>query len=177
MSAVMPPTEFRSLAGLRGLLRERDRREHCDLCGTGLGPGHPHLIDPATRKMICACQACALLFPSSGPTKYKRVPRRVRSLSNFQMTDAAWDSLLIPIGMAFFLESSVEKRVLAFYPSPAGPTESMLPLDAWNDIVQENPAIAGMEPDVEALLVNRVNGASETAARIFWRPSTPATNW
>jgi hypothetical protein len=117
------------------------------------------LIEPVTRKLVCACQACALLFPSDGQTKYKRVPRRIRLLSDFRMTDAAWDSLMIPIGMAFFLESSVEKRVLAFYPSPAGPTQSLLPLDAWNDIAADNPVIAGMEPDVEALLVNRLDAA------------------
>jgi hypothetical protein len=72
------------------------------------------------------------------------------------MADSHWDSLLIPIGVAYFLKSSVEHRVLSFYPSPAGPTESMLSLDTWNDIVRENPVLVEMEPDTEALLVNRL---------------------
>ncbi len=42
------------------------------------------------------------------------------------------------------------------YPSPAGATESLLSLEAWNEIAQLNPQIAKMEPDVEALLVNRI---------------------
>lgn len=166
----MPLTEHRSLSGLRNLRRQRDFRERCDLCGAPVGPGHAHLIEPAARKLMCACQACSLLFPANGPTKYKRVPRRIRFLSQFRMTNAAWDSLLIPIGMAFFVESSVEKRVLAFYPSPAGATESMLPLDAWNDIVRENPSIGGMEQDVEALLVNRIGAELGADGEYFLAP-------
>ena len=71
---------------------------------------------------------------------------------------------MIPINMAFFFYSTPDKRVVALYPSPAGPIESLLPLDAWNDIVQENPALGQMEPDVEALLANRIGqsrGAGE----------------
>ena len=66
---------------------------------------------------------------------------------------------MIPINMAFFFESSVEERVVAQYPSPAGATESQLPLDTWSGIVAENPVLAEMEPDVEALLVNRLGPA------------------
>ena len=77
------------------------------------------------------------------------------------MTDAQWDSLLIPIGLAFFLKSSTEDRVLAMYPGPAGSAESLLSLDTWTDIVQENPVLDQMEADVEALLVNRLNRAAE----------------
>ena len=39
---------------------------------------------------------------------------------------------------------------------PAGPTESLLPLETWDEIVAENPVLATLEPDVEALLVNRL---------------------
>ena len=62
----------------------------------------------------------------------------------FSMTDAQWDSLLIPIGLAFFLKSSTEGRVLAMYPGAAGSAESLLSLDTWTDIVQDNP---GSGPD------------------------------
>lgn len=72
------------------------------------------------------------------------------------MTDAQWDSLMIPIRLAFFFYSTPDNRVVALYPSPAGPTESLLGLESWNEIVGDNPALENMEPDVEALLVNRV---------------------
>ena len=146
-----------SFATLRSLVRKPDPREHCDLCGLVVGPQHQHLIDPVVTKLMCCCDACAILFAGNGETKYKRVPRRIRFLKDFVMTDGNWDSLLIPIGLAFFLESSVEKRVLALYPGAAGTTSSLLHLDTWADIVQDNPVLERMEADVEALLVNRLN--------------------
>jgi len=72
------------------------------------------------------------------------------------MTGAQWDDLMIPIGMAFFVKSSVEDKILAFYPSPAGATESMPSLTAWEEIVNQNPILHEMEPDVEALIANRL---------------------
>jgi hypothetical protein len=150
-----------AFATLRSLTRQPRANEHCDMCGAGLLGQHQHLMDPASRRLVCSCDACAVLFYQSGETKYKRVPRRVRFLPDFQMTDAQWDSLLIPIGLAFFVENSVENRVLALYPSPAGSTESMLSLESWWDIVQENPVLTEMESDVEALLVNRLDHGAE----------------
>jgi hypothetical protein len=150
-----------AFATLRGLARKPDATEHCDLCGALVGHEHQHLIDPAARKLMCACDACAVLFSQAGDTKYKRVPRQARFLTDFCMTDAQWDSLLIPIGLAFFLKSSTEGRVLAMYPGAAGSAESLLPLDTWTDIVQDNPVLDQMEADVEALLVNRLNRPAE----------------
>jgi Family of unknown function (DUF5947) len=150
-----------AFATLRGLARKPESSEHCDLCGKVVAREHQHLIDPALRKLICSCDACSLLFSQNGETKYKRVPRRLRVLENFCMTDAQWDSLLIPIGLAFFLKSSTEGRVLAMYPGAAGSAESLLSLDTWTDIVQDNPVLDQMEADVEALLVNRLNPPGE----------------
>lgn len=150
-----------AFATLQGLTRKPRTSEHCDLCGIGVVQKHQHLIDPVSRRLVCACDACAVLFYQSGETKYKRVPRQARFLGNFQMTEGQWDSLMIPIGLAFFVECSQENRVLALYPSPAGSTESLLSLEAWWDIVQENPVLTEMESDVEALLVNRLDREGE----------------
>ena len=121
-----------------------------------LAAGHQHLLEPVSRKLICACDACAILFSSQGQTKYKRVPRRVRFLADFQMTDSQWDGLMMPINMAFFFKSTPQSRVIALYPSPAGATESLLSFDTWDEIEVENPVLLEMEADVEALLVNRI---------------------
>ena len=112
-------------------------------------------------KIVCACEACATLFDGMANGKYRRVSRRAQFLANFQMTDAQWENLYIPINMAFFFQSSVEGKVVALYPSPAGAVESLLSLDAWNEIVQENPILSQLQPDIEALLVNRVGHAHE----------------
>jgi hypothetical protein len=63
--------------------------------------------------------------------------------------------------MAFFFYSTPAERVVAFYPSPMGPTESLLKLSTWEELERYNPVLEGMERDVEALLVNRVLGARE----------------
>jgi hypothetical protein len=81
-------------------------------------------------------------------------------LEQFLLTDADWDALGIPIGLAFF-QMTLGGRILAFYPGPAGPTESLLELSAWSQLVANNPALAEQRPEVEALLVNRINGARE----------------
>jgi hypothetical protein len=150
-----------------GLLRQFARKprpeERCELCSAGLGYGHPHLIELSARRLLCACDACALLFDGRANSRYKRVSRRVQLLGSFRITDAQWDGLLIPINMAFFFLSSVENRVVTLYPSPAGAVESLLSMEAWNEIVQENLVLGRMEPDVEALLVNRVGYARESA--------------
>jgi len=39
--------------------------------------------------------------------------------------------------------------------------ESLLSLDAWRDLVAENPALGKLRPDVEALLVNRLGQTRE----------------
>lgn len=49
----------------------------------------------------------------------------------------------------------------AMYPSPAGATESLLPLTAWSTLVADNPVLGQLESDVEALLVNRVGESRE----------------
>ncbi len=144
-----------SFATLRQFIRERAMVEICEMCSADLAADHQHLIEPSSRKLICACDACAILFGSQGEAKYRRVPRRILSLADFQITDAQWDSLMIPIRLAFFFNSTPDNRVIALYPSPAGPMESLLGLESWQEIIRDNRLLKNMEPDVEALLVNR----------------------
>jgi hypothetical protein len=93
--------------------------------------------------------------------RYRRVSRRVQLLTRFRMTDAQWEGLLIPINMAFFFRSSADGKIVAFYPSPAGAVESLLPLEAWTEIAEDNAPLSQLQPDVEALLVNRVGHAQQ----------------
>src|ERR1700722_11270069 len=161
MAAGSPPSFDQAFAVLRQFARSPRPAERCELCSAALAHEHPHLVEISLRQIVCACEACATLFDGMARGKYRRVSRRAQLLANFQMTDAQWENLLIPINMAFFFQSSVEGKVVALYPSPAGAVESLLPLDAWNEIVQENPILNQLEPDIEALLVNRVGHAHE----------------
>jgi hypothetical protein len=45
---------------------------------------------------------------------------------------------------------------MAFYPSPAGATESELDLGAWQQLVAANPLLETLELDAEGLIVNRL---------------------
>ena len=135
--------------------------ERCELCAAPLAPDHAHLAEPAKRRLMCVCPGCALLLGDREDRKYPPRARDARKLDDFRLTDAEWDALGIPIGLAFFFHSTPDDRIAAFYPGPAGPTECGLDLAAWAAIVANNPALAELEPDVEALLINRVNGARD----------------
>ena len=141
----------------------RPSQEFCDLCGEPVPSGHRHLLDLSNRGIVCSCQACSLLFDKNGAGagRYKLVTDRRLRLEGFEMTDAQWDGLLVPVNMAFFFQSSEAGRVVALYPGPAGPTESLLELGTWRDLEERYPILEDLEPDVEALLVNRVRGAKE----------------
>jgi hypothetical protein len=97
----------------------------------------------------------------AGGGHYRLIPERRLSLTEFALADGLWEELRIPVEMAFFFHSSAAGRVVAFYPGPMGATESLLELRAWEAIETVNPLLAGMEPDVEALLVNRARGARD----------------
>jgi hypothetical protein len=135
--------------------------EACDLCGTEIPGEHRHLVDLQSRELLCACRACSLLFDrqAAGGGHFRLVPDRRLRLEAFRLTDLTWEQLRIPVEMAFFFASTPAERVLAFYPGPMGATESLLELETWRDVVRANPILATMEPDVEALLVNRARGA------------------
>jgi hypothetical protein len=137
--------------------------ERCELCGEPVPPEHRHMVDLESRELMCACRACAILFSggASGGGHFRLVPDRRLALVDFDMDDVRWADLRIPVDMAFFFHHSGEGRVVAFYPSPAGPTESLLELDAWEEIERANPVLRTLEPDVEALLVNRSRDAQE----------------
>ena len=149
-----------AFATLRQFARKRiDNVETCEMCSRELGSEHAHLLETVSRKLICSCEACAILFGGNQNLKFKRVPRDVRFLSDFRLSDAQWDSLMIPIEMAFLFYSTPHGKVMAYYPSPAGPTESLLSLETWNDVIEENVVLNELRSDVEALLVNRVGAA------------------
>ena len=140
---------------------QREAQERCDMCGEPIPPEHRHVLDVETRDLRCACRPCSLLFdrPGAGAGNLRLIPERRLRLAGFELDDALWEELRIPVEMAFFFHSSAAARVVAFYPGPMGATESLLELRAWEAIEAANPVLASMEPDVEALLVNRARGA------------------
>ncbi len=158
-----PPLNQRNsgLTALRRLAQPMPVEEHCDLCSVALPPTHRHLLEMAQRHIICACDPCALRFQDVVGGRFRLIPRDAHPLPEFTMTDAQWESLSLPINLAFFYHNSATGKVIAMYPSPAGATESLLSLENWDELAAANPALNEMEPDVAALLVNRVGAARE----------------
>lgn len=149
------------IAGVRRFIRDDDPAQQCELCSARIFESHQHLIQVRERRLVCCCQACALLFGHNDAAKYRTIPQRREHLPDFRISDAQWEGLSIPINVAFFVKNSARSDVVALYPSPAGATESQLDLTAWAELEADNPVLAQMEPDTEALLVNRVEGARE----------------
>ena len=120
-------------------------------------------MEVATREILCVCRPCSILFDKEAASegRYRLVPDRLLNLEDFRMTDAQWEGLRVPVDMAFFFYNTPAEKVVAYYPSPMGPTESLLELETWEDLEARNPVLETMERDVEALLVNRARGASE----------------
>jgi hypothetical protein len=125
----------------------------CDLCGGPIDDDHRHLLSLQERRILCTCEPCFAL--RSGDPGLRPSGSRAHVLSGFELDDEAWARFQIPIGLAFFFLSEVTGGVVALYPSPAGATESELSLEAWNELVQANPVLAGLEREVEALIVDR----------------------
>lgn len=147
-------------ATLRRLARRQTRAaaiEVCDFCSVPLAPQHRHLLEMTGRRIICACDACALRFENVVAGRFKLIPREARALPGFRLSDEQWESLALPIALVFISQNSVTGKATALYPSPAGTTESLLTLENWQSVAADNPELEAMKPDVEALLVNRVS--------------------
>lgn len=134
--------------------------ERCGLCSTMLADEHRHMLDVPTGSLICVCQACSILFDqkAAGAGHYRLIPNHVFAIDGFSLEDGRWEALRLPVDMAFFYRSTPADRILAYYPSPAGATQSLLDLSAWSRLEEENPVLRTMEPDVQALLVQRARG-------------------
>jgi len=126
------------------------------MCAKSIGAEHQHVVGLENRSLMCTCRPCYLLFTEQAANmRYKAVPDRYLSFPDFAFDQGAWDDLQIPVGLTFVFRNSVEDRVVAFYPSPAGATESELSLEAWDRMVSANPQLDLLLPDVEALLIYR----------------------
>ncbi len=129
--------------------------ERCEMCDELVSDEHEHVVNAESRSLMCTCRGCWMLFSSEGAggSRYRAVPDRYAVVDGFTMTGGTWDSFQIPVSVAFFFHNSSLERVTAFYPSPAGATESLLELDAWDKLVAANPILETLIADVEAFLV------------------------
>ncbi|HTZ45740.1 MAG TPA: DUF5947 family protein [Jatrophihabitans sp.] len=131
----------------------RPDRARCEMCGAPTAAEHRHVVDLETRKLLCTCRPCALLFTlDQARLRYRAVPEDYAEFPG-ELPPGLWDELQIPVSLAFLFTNSALGRAVAFYPGPAGATESELPLGAWEAAVAGQPALGLVRPDVEAVLL------------------------
>ena len=158
----MNPNPRNPLAAIRRFARPRPRQpESCELCKRPDGAAHQHLLE-STRNLACSCDACAVLFGDQHAGGYRRVPAPPVAVGGFSNQRLGLGRLAYSeLHSGVFLLSQRGQRMMAYFPSPACATESRLPLDSWQELETANPVLRQMQPDVEALLVNRVHQARE----------------
>jgi hypothetical protein len=157
------PNPLSVLARVRASRPVRSDQERCEMCAEPIGEEHQHVVDVVGRGLLCTCRPCYLLFTDeNAELRYRAVPDRYLALTDFALFAGQWDELEIPVGLAFFFPNSEQGRSVAFYPGPAGATESELPLGAWDRIVDANPVLGSLAPDVEALLVRMPDRSRST---------------
>jgi len=152
--------------------------DRCELCAQPLAERHEHLLDLDSRRIVCACTGCALLFENegrgpqrgsaarpagAGPVQqnWRRLPRDRKYLPGLALAGAEWASLGIPIQLAFISTNSPTKSrpgaVIAAFPSPAGAVTAEIDPGVWAAIVNEHPELRSLTADLEALLIDRMS--------------------
>ena len=149
-----PFTQDATLTSLRRFTRSRPQTERCDLCGSALALDHEHLLEYETQKIACSCDECVVLLCGQEGSKYLRIPRRIVELPDFAFEVMEWESMMIPIHLAFFLRDR-SARLVAMYPSPAGAVRSQLGMEALERRFAAHSLLSTIHSETEALLVNR----------------------
>ncbi len=141
------------LSRIRAGRPEPSPYERCEMCGAPVADEHQHVVNVGSRSLLCTCRGCYLLFThDDAALAYRAVPDRYLSFP--ALAAPVWEQLELPVGTAFLFVNSALGRVVAFYPGPAGATESELSLEAWERVVEAAPGLGLLKADVEALLVH-----------------------
>jgi hypothetical protein len=132
----------------------RPAGERCEMCSETIADEHQHVVNVEGRQLMCVCRGCYLLFTDTNAhLRFRAIPDRYLVFPEFALDRRHWEALQIPVGLAFFFRNSALDRTVAFYPGPAGATESELDLQAWEEIRSTDPRVDMLAEDTEALLV------------------------
>ena len=128
--------------------------ERCDMCSEPIADEHQHVVNVERRQLMCVCRGCYLLFSDTqARLRYRAIPDRYLVFPDFALDRRQWAALQIPVGLAFFFRNSSLGRTVAFYPGPAGATESELDMGAWEELRATDARVDLLADDTEALLV------------------------
>ncbi len=116
------------VSGLRGLAKPRRRaapepaadrtirRSAATSARPRVPADHRHMLNLYERQIVCTCEACWAL--RSGDPEFRPVGSRTLWLDDFELPEEIWAQFRIPIGLAFFMFSSVTELHRRDVPEP-----------------------------------------------------------
>ena len=136
-----------TVSGLRGLRSRAAGARPSRLAGRSAAT----CAGPPCRPTTGTCSTSTSARSSASARAAGRCARASRSSgrpgtgrsgsTDFELPEEIWAQFRIPIGLAFFMYSSVTDCVVALYPSPAGATESELHFETWSRLADMNPVL------------------------------------
>ena len=131
-----------------------------------------------SARSSASCEACWAL--RSGDTEFRPVGQPHALAGGLRLPEEIWAQFRIPIGLAFFMYSSVTDCVVALYPSPAGATESELHFETWSRLAELNPVLErararrrGADRQPDRRIRRPTRSPRSTAATCSWAWSSP----
>jgi hypothetical protein len=152
------------LGFLRRYLDDAGEPAECELCAGPLEREHRHVVEVRARRILCACDPCALLFDEASTRRFRTIPEHVRRETPFGAYEA-WNALGLAEG-SFVLFGSSEQHWIAVEPGVSGAAERVLDPVSWHAVWTRSELARAMASDVEALIVRRDRRAEAFAAPI-----------
>ena len=131
-------------------------------------PEHRHLLDLQRAALLCACRA--VLDPVRPPRRGRRplrlVPERAGGCSTTSSSTTRCGRARHPGRPGVLLpEHAPPVAWSRSTRARSAPTESLLELTAWDELARRTRCSRELQPDVEALLVNRTGERARALAR------------
>jgi hypothetical protein len=152
------------LGFLRRYLDDAGEPAECELCAGPLEHEHRHVVEVRARRILCACDPCALLFAGPSTRRFRTIPEHVRRETPFTAQEA-WDALGLADG-SFVLFGSGDQRWIAVEPCATGGAERVLDPVRWHAVWTRSELARAVASDVEALIVRRGRQVEAFAAPV-----------
>lgn len=143
-----------AILALKRFVQERPVEQRCELCAAAIDPSHEHLYEPQKRSLMCACKACALLFPETGEASYRRLVTRPPERADLSFEERDLGLLELPVRLAFLMPSQVHGSLFVSFPNARGATESQLPLSRWDEFRERHPQLGLLRPELDVLALD-----------------------
>ena len=159
MNATMGSTE-ESLK-LLPVISEDTANGLCRFCSSALDSPPNPLFEVATQRVLFACNPCASRFEKRSGGPFKLIPRSTRQIEDFRMPEVPWQTYDLPGNVTFVFYCTAAAKLLSVCKVAAGTVDLTVPREVWKAIIEANPVLEEMRPDVEGLLIIHTGDSRE----------------